>query len=161
MFLIIHLSVYFRKALFSLQEENRNLKHQLPGAMQPDFKQSNDQKVLDDEEEEEELDVTIEGVGEDGEEKEISELWDTWDGELYLSQPDNQSDGQSKKRLSSSSSEVEGASCSDYAGATPVCECKHLYFCLSCRSAWTASCPPLGSRGLFTCSRRAKSCKSG
>lgn len=152
--------MFFRKALFSLQEENRNLKHLLPKGMQLDFKPSNEQKVLDDDEEEEELDVTIESVEEDGEEKDISELQDTWDGELYLSQHNNQSDEQRTKRLPSSSLEVQSASCSDFTGVMPVCDCKHLYSCLSCRSAWTASCPSLGSRGHFTCSRRAKSCRS-
>ncbi|KAM3620473.1 uncharacterized protein V6R79_024077 [Siganus canaliculatus] len=78
-----------RKALFSLQAENTDLKHQLTAG-----EQSHDQKVLDceeeeeDEEDEEELDVTIEGVDEEEEEEEISELWDTWEGDLSLSQSD-------------------------------------------------------------------------
>nr|XP_046247378.1 myomegalin isoform X4 [Scatophagus argus] len=69
-----------RKALFSLQAENRDLKKQLTEGLQPDGKQSDEQKVLE-EEEEEELDVTIEGVEEDEE-----ELWDVWDGDEFLSQ---------------------------------------------------------------------------
>ncbi|KAM9358453.1 myomegalin [Symphorus nematophorus] len=86
-----------RKALFSLQAENGELKLQL----QPDRTQSDGQKVTDEEEEEEEdeeeeeeeeeeLDVTIEGAEEDEEEEEeSSELWDAWDNELSLSQPTN------------------------------------------------------------------------
>ncbi|XP_044218217.1 myomegalin isoform X6 [Thunnus albacares] len=76
-----------RKALFSLRLENEDLKHQLTEGLQPDSRQSDEQKVLDGEEEdeeeedEEELDVTIEE-----EEEEISELWETWDGELSLSE---------------------------------------------------------------------------
>ncbi|GLD67214.1 myomegalin-like protein, partial [Lates japonicus] len=80
-----------RKALFSLQAENEDLKHQLTEGLQPDSKQSDDQKVLEgeedeEEEEEEELDVTIEGVEEEEEEEESSEMWETWDTELSLSQ---------------------------------------------------------------------------
>ncbi|TKS75200.1 Myomegalin Cardiomyopathy-associated protein 2 [Collichthys lucidus] len=89
-----------RKALFSLQAENRDLKHQLTEEPQPDRKQSEEQKVLEEEEEEEEegeLDVTIEGVED---EEDISELWDAWDGELSLSQTNIQtSDDQRKKSL--------------------------------------------------------------
>ncbi|XP_069009006.1 myomegalin isoform X2 [Embiotoca jacksoni] len=71
-----------RKALFSLQSENEDLKHQ-----QTDSKQSDEQTLLDEEEEEEEeeeLDVTIEGEEEEEEEEEedVSELWDAWDGAL-------------------------------------------------------------------------------
>ncbi|KAM9761434.1 myomegalin isoform 3-T3 [Menidia menidia] len=58
-----------RKALFSLQAENKDLKHQLADRRQQ-------------EEEEEELEVTIEEEEEEEEEEEISELWDAWDGEL-------------------------------------------------------------------------------
>ncbi|XP_029284953.1 myomegalin isoform X3 [Cottoperca gobio] len=76
-----------RKALFSLQAENGGLKHQLTEGLQPDRKQNE----LDGEEEEEELDVTIEGVEEDDEEEEGSEMWDTWDGEPSLSQTNIQS----------------------------------------------------------------------
>ncbi|XP_035862912.1 myomegalin isoform X8 [Sander lucioperca] len=75
-----------RKALFSLQAENGDLKHRLAEGLQPDGKHSDGQQVLDDEDredEEEELDVTIEGVEED--EEEISEMWDPWDGELSVS----------------------------------------------------------------------------
>ncbi|XP_078114405.1 myomegalin isoform X3 [Sander vitreus] len=72
-----------RKALFSLQAENGDLKHRLAEGLQPDSKHSEGQQVLDDEDEEEELDVTIEGVEED--EEEISEMWDPWDGELSVS----------------------------------------------------------------------------
>ncbi|XP_065811624.1 myomegalin isoform X2 [Labrus bergylta] len=83
-----------RKALFSLRAENEDLKHHL----QPDRKQSHEQKVLEGEEEEaeeeaeEELDVTIEGVEEDEEEEEEEEessgIWDAWDTEMSLSQHD-------------------------------------------------------------------------
>ncbi|TMS20000.1 Myomegalin [Larimichthys crocea] len=88
-----------RKALFSLQAENRDLKHQLTEEPQPDRKQSDEQKEEEEEEEEEEgeLDVTIEGVED---EEDIAELWDTWDGELSLSQTNIQmSDDQRKKSL--------------------------------------------------------------
>ncbi|XP_031731911.1 myomegalin isoform X3 [Anarrhichthys ocellatus] len=70
-----------RKALFSLQAENGDLRHQLSEGPQPDSKQSDEQEVL-----EEELDVTIEGTEEDEEEEESSEMWDTWDSEPSLSQ---------------------------------------------------------------------------
>lgn len=74
----------------------------------------------EEEEEEEELDVTLEDV-EDAEEEEISELWDTWDGELSLSQRDVRTcDGQRKKLLLSSSSQVGGAPHS--AGVAAVCK---------------------------------------
>ncbi|KAE8294671.1 Myomegalin Cardiomyopathy-associated protein 2 Phosphodiesterase 4D-interacting protein [Larimichthys crocea] len=88
-----------RKALFSLQGENRDLKHQLTEEPQPDRKQSDEQKEEEEEEEEEEgeLDVTIEGVED---EEDIAELWDAWDGELSLSQTNIQmSDDQRKKSL--------------------------------------------------------------
>ncbi|XP_026198735.1 myomegalin isoform X2 [Anabas testudineus] len=72
-----------RKALFSLQTENQDLKCRLDEAAQPDNKPCEEQKLLEGEEEdEEELDVTIEGVEDDEEEEESSELWDTWEGEL-------------------------------------------------------------------------------
>ncbi|KAE8294668.1 Myomegalin Cardiomyopathy-associated protein 2 Phosphodiesterase 4D-interacting protein [Larimichthys crocea] len=86
-----------RKALFSLQAENRDLKHQLTEEPQPDRKQSDEQKEEEEEEEEGELDVTIEGVED---EEDIAELWDAWDGELSLSQTNIQmSDDQRKKSL--------------------------------------------------------------
>lgn len=66
--------------MFSLQAENQDLKLQLTEGLQADRKQSDAEQ---EDEEEEELDVTIEG---EEEEEEISELWDTWDGELSLSQ---------------------------------------------------------------------------
>ncbi|XP_040895566.1 myomegalin isoform X2 [Toxotes jaculatrix] len=89
-----------RKALFSLQAENEDLKHQLTEGLQADIKQSDDQTVLEDEEEDEqeELDVTIEG--EEEEEEESSEMWEAWDSELSLSQTNVQtSDEQRKKRV--------------------------------------------------------------
>ncbi|XP_029355168.1 myomegalin isoform X3 [Echeneis naucrates] len=63
-----------RKALFSLQAENEDLKHQVTEELQPGRKQSKDQNVLEGEEEEdeveeEELDVTIEGEEEEDEEE--------------------------------------------------------------------------------------------
>ncbi|KAM9409676.1 myomegalin isoform 2-T3 [Pholidichthys leucotaenia] len=63
-----------RKALFSLQTENEDLKQQL--AEEPT--QMDEQKVLEGEEEEE-LDVTIE-------EEETSELWEAWEEEPSLCQ---------------------------------------------------------------------------
>ncbi|KAM4629781.1 myomegalin [Polymixia lowei] len=84
-----------RKALFDLRAENDDLKHQLTGGAQPDTNEhSAERKMLGDdepqeeeeEEEEEELDVTIEGEEDEEEEEDGSEQWDTWDGELYLSQ---------------------------------------------------------------------------
>ncbi len=76
--------------------QNRGLKHQLADVLQP--QQSDEQKVLDgEEEEEEELDVTIEGVEED-EEEESLELWDAWDSELSLSQTNTQIRDEPKKK---------------------------------------------------------------
>lgn len=71
--------------------------------MQPDNKQSDQQKLCEGEEEdeeEEELDVTIEEVEQDEEEEEeSSELWDAWDSELSVSQNNTQaSDEQREKR---------------------------------------------------------------
>ncbi|XP_062419631.1 myomegalin isoform X2 [Pungitius pungitius] len=81
-----------RKALFSLQAENGDLRHQLSGSTR-----SHDQKVShhgeeeeEDEEEVEDLDVTIEEAEEDEEEEESSDMWDTWDGEVSLSRTDVQ-----------------------------------------------------------------------
>ncbi|XP_063747447.1 myomegalin isoform X2 [Eleginops maclovinus] len=100
-----------RRALFSLKAENGELKHQLNEGLQLDCKQN----VLD--VEEEELDVTIEGVKEEDEEEEeeSSGMWDAWDGELTLSQPNIQSgDQQRAKRpqtlhlLSNTSQDVPG-----------------------------------------------------
>ncbi|XP_041646871.1 myomegalin isoform X3 [Cheilinus undulatus] len=72
-----------RKALFSLQEENEDLKLRL----QPDGEPSHGEKVFDgDEEEEEELDVTIEGVEEEEDEEESSGMWDSWDPDPSLTQ---------------------------------------------------------------------------
>ncbi|XP_078025176.1 myomegalin isoform X7 [Epinephelus lanceolatus] len=82
-----------RKALFSLQAENRDLKHHLTEGLQPGSTSSNEQNG---EEEEEELDVTIEGVEEDEEEEESSEMWDAWDGELSLSQTNIQTGGEQR-----------------------------------------------------------------
>uniref|UniRef100_A0A8C2XEL5 Myomegalin-like n=1 Tax=Cyclopterus lumpus TaxID=8103 RepID=A0A8C2XEL5_CYCLU len=70
-----------RKALFSLQAENGDLRHQLSEGPHPDSKWSEEE-----DKEEEELDVTIEGAEEDEEEEESSEMWDAWDGELSPSQ---------------------------------------------------------------------------
>ncbi|XP_059197908.1 myomegalin [Centropristis striata] len=103
-----------RKALFSLQAENGDLKHQLSEELQPDRKQKVMHGDEEEEEEEEELDVTIEGVEEDEEEEEeeLSEMWDAWDGDLSLSQTNNRTgDKQRLKRpetlqLTSSSSQA-------------------------------------------------------
>ncbi|XP_056233549.1 myomegalin isoform X3 [Seriola aureovittata] len=89
-----------RKALFSLQAANEDLKHQLTEGLQPDGKQSDDQKVLggeeEEDEEEEELDVTIEG--EEEEEEESSEMWEAWDSEASLSQTNIQTSDEQKTR---------------------------------------------------------------
>ncbi|KAL7397807.1 hypothetical protein ABVT39_028209 [Epinephelus coioides] len=85
-----------RKALFSLQAENRDLKHHLTEGLQPGSTSSNEQNGEEEEEEEEELDVTIEGVEEDEEEEESSEMWDAWDGELSLSQTNIQTGGEQR-----------------------------------------------------------------
>ncbi|XP_068564082.1 myomegalin isoform X2 [Cebidichthys violaceus] len=77
-----------RKALFSLQAENGDLRHQLSEGPQADSKQSDEQE--EDKEEEEDLDVTIEGTEEDEEEEESSEMWDAWDSEPSLSHTDIQ-----------------------------------------------------------------------
>lgn len=84
----ITVRVFSRKALFNVQAENTHLTHQL----QPE--------ELDDEDE---LDVTIEGAEEDEEEEEIAEMWDTWDGQISLS-----SQEKTPSQLLSSSSQVEG-----------------------------------------------------
>ncbi|XP_041861960.1 myomegalin isoform X2 [Melanotaenia boesemani] len=79
-----------RKALFSVQAENEDLKRQLAEGWQPK------RRMLEGEEEEEELDVTIEEE-EVEEEEQRSELWDAWDGELSLAQSKIQkSDEQTK-----------------------------------------------------------------
>ncbi|XP_070764419.1 myomegalin [Enoplosus armatus] len=91
-----------RKALFSLQADNQDLKHQLTEG--PGSKPSDEQKVFDgreEEDEEEELDVTIEGEEEDEEEEESSELWDAWDGELSLSQTNIQTSEEPRKTRAS------------------------------------------------------------
>lgn len=100
-----------RKALFSLQAENEDLKHQLS-----DCKLSEDQKVLEDEdeeeeeeveEEEEELDVTIEGEEEDEEEEdESSEMWEAWDSEASLSQTNIQTSEDPRKTRTSRPAET-------------------------------------------------------
>ncbi|XP_045906342.1 myomegalin isoform X2 [Micropterus dolomieu] len=88
-----------RKALFSLQADNQDLKHQL--AEGPGSKQKGEQKVLDgeeeEEEEEEELDVTIEEVDEVEEEEVNSELWDAWEGELSLLETNIQTSDEPQK----------------------------------------------------------------
>lgn len=77
--------MFSRKALLSLQEENRCLKQELKEQREAQQQQQQD---------EEELDVTIEGEEEEEEEaeEEISELWDTWEEELLL-QPEVQVSG--------------------------------------------------------------------
>ncbi|KAM8875635.1 myomegalin isoform 3-T3 [Spinachia spinachia] len=75
-----------RKALFSLQAENGDLRHQLSDHTPSDGQKVSDRRDEEEEEEEEESDVTIEGAEEEEEEEESSETWDTWDGELSLSQ---------------------------------------------------------------------------
>lgn len=77
----ITVGVFSRKALLNVQEENTHLRQQ--------------------QEDEEELDVTIEGAEE---EEEIAEMWDTWDGQIYLSNQEK-----SPSQLLSSTLQVEGA----------------------------------------------------
>ncbi|XP_075342190.1 myomegalin isoform X8 [Odontesthes bonariensis] len=92
-----------RKSLFSLQAENKDLKHQLAEGLQPD--RSDEQRLLEEEEEEEEeeeLDVTIE-------EEESSELWDAWDGEL--SAPQGKTPASRAEPPPTSSSQVPGLTC--------------------------------------------------
>lgn len=76
--------VFSRKALLNVQAENTHLRQQL--------------------EDEEELDVTIEGAEEEEEEEERAEMWDTWDGQIYLSNQEK-----SHSQLLSSTLQVEGA----------------------------------------------------
>ncbi|XP_026178954.1 myomegalin isoform X3 [Mastacembelus armatus] len=88
-----------RRALFSLQDENQGLKHQLHEGVQADSKHSDQQEVLEGEEEDEEdeLDVTIEGVEEDEEEEEeSSELWDAWDDDTGISDEQRKRSGSSQ-----------------------------------------------------------------
>ncbi|XP_029003245.1 myomegalin isoform X13 [Betta splendens] len=100
-----------RKALFSLEAENQDLKCRLNEATQP----HDEQKEQEDEEaDEEELDVTIEG--EEEEEEESSELWDAWDEELSL-----------PLQLLSAQVEVTGS-----ALRRPLCSRSHLTCVLSC-----------------------------
>lgn len=84
--------MFYRKALLNSQVENTDVRHQL----QPEEQQEP--------EDEEELDVTIEGAEADEEVEESAELWDTWDGQISLS--DHQEKNPS---LLFSSSQVEGA----------------------------------------------------
>ncbi|TNN74749.1 Myomegalin [Liparis tanakae] len=78
-----------RRALFTLQAENGDLRHQLSEGPQRGSKQSEEEdEQEEEEEEEEEFDVTIEGAEEDEEEEEeeeSSEMWNAWDGELSAS----------------------------------------------------------------------------
>ncbi|XP_074523720.1 myomegalin isoform X2 [Halichoeres trimaculatus] len=93
-----------RKALFSLQSENQDLKHHL----QPDGTQTVTERDEEEEEEEEELDVTIEGVEEvEEEEEESSGMWDAWDTELSLSQHDQRVDARPELHNSSSQDGVD------------------------------------------------------
>lgn len=83
--------VFSRKALFNVQAENTHLRDQLQ---------------LDELEDEDELDVTIEGAEEDEEEEEeMTEMWDMWDGQISLSNHQEKSPSQ----LPSSTSQVGGA----------------------------------------------------
>ncbi len=174
LFVTVNLSLW-RKALFSLQAENGDLKHQLTEGPKPDGKQNDEQKVLDSEEEdeEEELDVTIEEV-EDEEEEESSELWDAWDGELTLSQTNIQTSDEQRKKtanrpeslnLLANSSQVGGSWL--YKGKTlHENKASHFISFFSCLLSRTLSCQPVSSRAphpqwwvrrQFVCSRRAKS----
>lgn len=74
--------MFSRKALLNVQAENTHLREQL--------------------EDEEELDVTVEGAEEEEDEEEIAEMWDTWDGQIF-----NQE--KSPSQLLSSKLQVEGA----------------------------------------------------
>lgn len=86
----ITLGVFSRKALFNVQAENTHLRHQL----QPEELEDDD-----------ELDVTIEGAEEDEEEEDVAEMWDTWDGQI----PPSIHQESSPSQLLSSTSQVEGA----------------------------------------------------
>uniref|UniRef100_A0A3P9CPM3 Myomegalin n=1 Tax=Maylandia zebra TaxID=106582 RepID=A0A3P9CPM3_9CICH len=87
-----------RKALFSLQVENEEVKRHLNGGLECASEQSDEQNALDGEDKDEnELDVTIE----EEEEEENSELWDAWEGELCLSQAKSQSNDEQRKRRAS------------------------------------------------------------
>lgn len=79
-----HLGVFYRNALFDIRAEK----------LQPEEQQ----------EDEEELDVTIEGT-EDEEEEEVAEMWDMWDGQISLSDHQERNPSQAL----SSSSQVGGA----------------------------------------------------
>lgn len=85
-----HGCVLDRKALLDIQVQKTDLRHQL----QPEEQQEP--------EDEEELDVAIEGAESEGEE-EMAEMWDTWDGQISLS------NHQEKNLLRFSSSRVGGA----------------------------------------------------
>ncbi|XP_063316217.1 myomegalin isoform X6 [Pelmatolapia mariae] len=86
-----------RKALFSLQVENAEVKRHLNGGLESASEQSDEQNALDGEDKDEnELDVTIEE-----EEEENSELWDAWEGELCLSQAKSQTNDEQRKRRAS------------------------------------------------------------
>lgn len=88
----ITVRVFSRKALFNVQAENTHLRDQLQ---------------LDELEDEDELDVTIEGAEEDEEEEEeeMTEMWDMWDGQVSLSYHQEKTPSQ----LPSSTSQVGGA----------------------------------------------------
>lgn len=79
--------MFSRNALFNVQAENTHLRHQLQ---------------LDELEDEDELDVTIEGAEEDEEEEELTDMWD---GQIPLSPHQEKTPSQ----LPSSTSQVEGA----------------------------------------------------
>ncbi|CAI5636863.1 unnamed protein product [Oreochromis niloticus] len=86
-----------RKALFSLQVENEEVKRHLNGGLESASEQSDEQNALDGEDKDEnELDVTIEE-----EEEENSELWDAWEGELCLPQANIQTSDEQRKRRAS------------------------------------------------------------
>nr|XP_043899674.1 myomegalin isoform X5 [Solea senegalensis] len=80
-----------RKALFSLQAEKEELRHQLTEGLQANRKHTDHQQLLErenDEEKEEELDVTIEG----------SEMWEAWDSELPVPHSNIQSSEEQRSR---------------------------------------------------------------
>lgn len=88
-----HGCVLDRKVLFDIQAQKTDLRHQL----QPEEQQEP--------EDEEELDVAMEGAESEGEEQmsEMWDTWDTWDGQILLS------NHQEKNLLRFSSSRVGGA----------------------------------------------------
>uniref|UniRef100_A0A3P8UIP4 Si:ch211-242b18.1 n=1 Tax=Cynoglossus semilaevis TaxID=244447 RepID=A0A3P8UIP4_CYNSE len=90
-----------RRALFSLQTENDDLKRQLTEGRHVEQKNYNAQQAVEEvEAEEEELDVTIEGVEVE------EELWETWDSELPPPHANIQSEEKGGSQTSTHESEL-------------------------------------------------------